>query len=161
PALEPLVDHPGVTQEDVEAAVRSKAQIDDAPEAGGERLRLGRGGGLEGANPAVVEVAEEVLAAVFPGPREVPGCAGATANARRGVVVDGAAIAGVGSRTVLHGRPAVIGSREALVDLLRPAAHVVEEQPTGFRLDGEGERVAQAERPDRSVLAGRSGREGI
>src|SRR5436190_420703 len=43
----------------------------------------------------------------------------------------------------------------------KPVAHVVDEDPAGLRLDGEGERVAQAEGPDGSVLAARGLEEGI
>ena len=52
-------------------------------------------------------------------------------------------------------RPAVVPAADDLVDLLRPAAHVVRPDPTRARLHRERERVAAPQRPDRPVLAGR------
>ena len=50
--------------------------------------------------------------------------------------------------------PAVVGAGDAVVDLLPGVlADVVDEHPAGAGLEGEGERVAQAERPDRAVRA--------
>ena len=41
----------------------------------------------------------------------------------------------------------------SLISSQRVLSHVVDQDPAGAGLDGEGERVAQAERPDRPVLA--------
>src|SRR5262249_21176542 len=49
----------------------------------------------------------------------------------------------------------------ALVDFLRIPANVVNEKATGPGLHGEGERVSQAERPGRTILAPCFGEERI
>ena len=60
------------------------------------------------------------------------------------------------------GRPAVVGTGNSVVDLFpRAFAHVVDEQSAGARLESEGERVAQAQRPDRAVGTGRHAKERI
>src|SRR5207247_4383328 len=56
---------------------------------------------------------------------------------------------------VLDCRPAIVGPGDSLVDLLGDSTHVVDEDPPRAGLHGEGERVAQAERPDRPGLAPR------
>ncbi len=54
----------------------------------------------------------------------------------------------VGRRALGH-RPAVVGAGESLVDLFPGRlAHVVDQDPAGAGLDGEGERVAQ---PDAQI----------
>src|SRR5262249_54841028 len=77
------------------------------------------------------------------------------------VGVDRGAVFGV-ARRPLRLRPAVVGAGDALVDLL-PArlAHVVDEDAARAGLHREGERVAQAQRPDGTVLARGPGEERV
>ena len=62
---------------------------------------------------------------------------------------------------MFDGRPTVVRPGDAFVDFLRDAAHIVDEQSAGFRLHGERERIPQAERPGRAILAFRPGEERI
>src|SRR5262245_36748278 len=115
--------------------------------------------GIDGLDPAVVEVAEEVLPAVFFGPVQLDWRERAADDACRWIVVDGAAEARIGGRSMLYNWPAVVRACHSLVDFFRDPADVVDEQPAGFRLHGEREWIAQAERPDRAILAGGLGKE--
>ena len=59
-------------------------------------------------------------------------------------------------------RPAVVGASDAVVDLLPGVlADVIDEDAARSRLNPEGERIAQAQRPDGSVVAGGRGIEGV
>src|SRR5207244_8310006 len=112
------------------------------------------GGRVENLDPAVIEVAEEVRAPVFRPPGQVRGRKGRTDDAGRRIMVNGTAEARVGFRSMLDDRPAVIGAGDAFIDFLRDATDVVHENAAGFRLDGEGERIATSQRPDCSIFAG-------
>src|SRR4051794_34575641 len=104
-AFEQLVDHPGITDEYVETAVRREAQIDRSAEAGRKGLGRCRLGGVDALDPAVIEVAEEVLAAVFLRPAVVRRCKGPAGDTGRRVVVDRSSEARVRGRPMIDGRP--------------------------------------------------------
>src|SRR5260370_4922525 len=118
-------DHPGVPHEDIETGVRGEAKIDKSAETRGKGSGQGRFGGVDGLDPAVIEIAEEVLAAIFRGPTQVLGCEGPTDDACRRVVVDRPTKARVGGRAVLDDGPTVVGARDALVDFFRLPSNVV------------------------------------
>src|SRR5262249_39702752 len=114
--------------------------------------------GMEG---AVVELAEKVAAGLALRPAQGLGWEASADDARRRVVVDRSTEARVGRRPMFDSRPTVIRARDALVDLFRLPAHVVNEKATRFGLYREGKRVAQAECPDRPIFAGCPGDEGV
>src|SRR5262249_39621293 len=76
-------------------------------------------------------------------------------DAGRRIVVDRAAKTPVRRRPVLDDRPTIICPRNPLVDFLRIPADIVDEKATSSRLHGEGERVPQAECPDRAIFPSR------
>src|SRR5262249_7323666 len=152
-ALEMSIDHPGVAHEDIETAVRAEAQIDRASQTGGKSSGHRRLIRVERLDPAVVEIGEEVPAAVFLWPIEAAGSEGSADDAGRGIVVYRPTEARVAGRAVLDCRPTVVGPGAAFVDFFRPAANVVNKQAAGFGLKGEAERIAQAQGPGGAVLA--------
>ena len=100
---------PGVPQQDVEAAVGGELQVDRPRKAGGERLQAVRVVGVEGLDPALDEIGEEVPALVVG--REAGAATGraeGTASDRGDrVMMDRAAEPRVGRRA-LGQRPAVV-----------------------------------------------------
>src|SRR5262249_26575323 len=96
---------------------------------------------------------EKVPAAKLLRPGEVCRSEGAAHNRGGRVVMDRAPEPRVGSGPVLHGGPAVVGTSEALVDLLANAADIVDEDPARTGLHSKREWVTQPQRPDGAVLA--------
>src|SRR5437660_660810 len=92
--------------------------------------------------PAMVEVAEKIAAAIFAGPGELSRRKRPAGDAGGGIMVDRSPEARVGRRAMFDGRPAVIGARAAFIDFFRDSADIVDEQAAGFALHGKGERVA-------------------
>src|SRR5271156_3658578 len=109
--------------------------------------------GVEDIDPPPNEIHEEVFAAIMG--RKSGGVAwrteGAAGDRCDRVMMNWAPKPAV-SRRALGCWPAVVGSSESLVDFFPgPLPHVVDHDPARAGLDGEGERVAQAECPDRPV----------
>ena len=122
---------------------------------------------VEPPDPVGAVVREEVVARIVGGELRQHGVVEGAARDRAGRAAVGVGGDGVGVGRVrriagpLADRPPVVGACRPVVDLLpRHLPDVVDEDPAASRLHAERERVAQAERPDRPVVAAR-GREGV
>ena len=84
----------------------------------------------------MIEIAEEVAAAILLGPGKVPGRKGSAGNTGRGIMVDRPPEARVFCRAVFDNRPAVIGARAAFVDFFGDSADVIDEDTSCVGLHG-------------------------
>ncbi len=156
----------GHAGEVIEAAIIGHLQVD----RGRDPCREGRDcvavGGLEPADPPGAVVGEKVVVEVIGGElrghRRVERAAHDRAGpGRMSVAVSWRIEARIRGRSFGVG-PSVVRSGPALVDLfLRALADVVDEHRRAGRIEGERERVAQTDRPDRAIDAGRRAEERI
>src|SRR5262245_39155028 len=91
--------------QDIETTVRRETQIDRPEQPAGEGPGHGRLSGVERLDPAVIEIAKEVLAAVLLRPGQVRRCEGRADDARCWIVVDRAPETRVGRRPTSRSGP--------------------------------------------------------
>src|SRR5262245_36070414 len=148
-----LEDRAASPFERVERAVRPDLEVDGARELGREAGHGVSGERVELADKTTAVVGEEIDAKVFVRElrsiRIVEDSTCDRASLRMRVLIKRISEARVAADPLARG-PAVVGARDAVIDLLRCVLpDVVDEHPPAGRIEVKGERIAETEGPDR------------